>query len=126
MFTLALPVVLAELGWMTMGLVDVLMVGRLSPEAIGAVGIGSSVFMGVVIFAMGLTLGLDTLVSHAFGGGDLEACHRWLVHGVALAAVLSIPIMLLLLGIVRLLGTWGLDPAVLALTSSARHEVFGD
>lgn len=116
MFALALPVVLAELGWMTMGLVDVLMVGRLSPEAIGAVGIGSSVFMGVVIFAMGLTLGLDTLVSHAFGGGDLEACHRWLVHGVALAAVLSIPITLLLLGIVRLLGTWGLDPAVLALT----------
>ncbi len=46
MITLALPVVLAELGWMTMGIVDTLMVGRLSPEAIGAVGIGSSVFMG--------------------------------------------------------------------------------
>ncbi|HSC28303.1 MAG TPA: hypothetical protein VLD67_13575, partial [Vicinamibacterales bacterium] len=45
MFVLAVPVVLAELGWMTMGLVDTLMVGRLSPEAIGAVGIGSAVFM---------------------------------------------------------------------------------
>ena len=63
MIRLAAPVVLAELGWMTMGMVDTLMVGRLSPEAIGAVGVGSSLFMGVAIFAMGLMLGLDTLVS---------------------------------------------------------------
>jgi len=61
MFRLAVPVVMAELGWMTMGLVDTLMVGGLGPEAIGAVGIGSSLFMGVCIFAMGLLLGLDTL-----------------------------------------------------------------
>ena len=38
MFRLALPVVIAELGWMAMGVVDTLMVGRLGPEAIGAVG----------------------------------------------------------------------------------------
>src|SRR3970282_2165783 len=69
MFRLALPVVLAELGWMTMGLVDTLMVGRISPEAIGAVGIGSALFMGVCIFAMGLLLGLDPLVPPAFGAG---------------------------------------------------------
>ena len=59
MLLLAIPVVLAELGWVTMGLVDTLMVGGLGPEAIGAVGIGTSVFMGVCIFAMGLLLGLE-------------------------------------------------------------------
>ena len=41
MLLLAIPVVLAELGWVTMGLVDTLMVGGLGPEAIGAVGIGT-------------------------------------------------------------------------------------
>ncbi len=51
MLRLALPVGTAELGWMTMGIVDTLMVGRLGPEAIGAVGVGNSMFMGVVIFA---------------------------------------------------------------------------
>ena len=35
MLTLAGPVVLAELGWMAMGTVDILMVGRLGPDAIG-------------------------------------------------------------------------------------------
>ena len=42
MFDLAAPVVIAELGWMTMGLVDTLMVGRIGPEAIGAVGIAAA------------------------------------------------------------------------------------
>src|SRR4029078_11672125 len=93
---LAMPVVVAELGGMTMGMVDTLMVGPLGPEAIGAVGVGSSLFMGIVIFAMGLMLGLDALVSRAFGACDLEACHRWLVHGVTLALVISLPFMLVL------------------------------
>src|SRR6476659_8333451 len=116
MLTLAMPVVLAELGWMTMGMVDTLMVGRLGPEAIGAVGVGSSLFMGVVIFAMGLMLGLDTLVSHAFGAGEVDDCHRWLVHGALLAIVLSLPVMTLLFVLSNVLGSWGLTPHVLALT----------
>ena len=116
MFTLALPVVLAEMGWMTMGMVDTLMVGRVSAEAIGAVGLGTSIFMGVSIFAMGLLLGLDTLVSQAFGADDIDTCHRWLLHGVVLALGLSLPIMILLFWIATGLDAWGLDPAVLPLT----------
>src|SRR5690348_4777253 len=54
---LALPVVLAELGWMAMGIVDTLMVGPLGPAAIAAVGIGSGVFTAIAIFGMGLMLG---------------------------------------------------------------------
>src|SRR4051812_29599534 len=116
MLTLAGPVVMAELGWMTMGLVDTLMVGRIGPEAIGAVGLGSSLFMGVCIFAMGLLLGLDTLVSHAFGAGRIDECHRWLAYGVTLSLVLSIPITLIVLAVSSALGRWGLDPTVLHLT----------
>lgn len=116
MFRLAVPVVMAELGWMTMGLVDTLMVGRLGPEAIGAVGVGSSLFLGVCIFAMGLLLGLDTLVSQAFGAGRLDECHRWLVHGVFLSLLLSIPITWIVLALSATLGDWGLHPAVLELS----------
>jgi multidrug resistance protein, MATE family len=117
MFRLALPVVIAEMGWMTMGMVDTLMVGRISPEAIGAVGLGSSIFMGVCIFAMGLMLGLDTLVSQAFGARNVDECHRWLVHGVALATALSIPVTGGLLWIASGLDTWGIDPGVHVLAA---------
>src|SRR5687768_5938966 len=112
MFRLALPVVIAEMGWMTMGMADALMVGRISPEAIGAVGLGSSIFIGFCIFAMGLLLGLDTLVSQAFGAGDVDTCHRWLVHGIVLALALSVPVTAGLLWAADALDTWGIDPSV--------------
>jgi len=116
MIALAIPVVMAELGWMTMGIVDTLMVGRIGPEAIGAVGIGSSLFMAICIFAMGLLLGLDTLVAHAFGAGRLDECHRWLAYGVALSLLLSVPITIVILVLSSALSGWGLDPTVLRLT----------
>ena len=115
MFTLAIPVVLAELGWVTMGLVDTLMVGGLGPEAIGAVGIGTSLFMGVCIFAMGLLLGLDTLVAQSFGAGRVDECHRWLAHGIVLSLLLTAPVMLVLRLLSSALGAWGLNPLVLEL-----------
>jgi MATE family multidrug resistance protein len=115
MFSLAVPVVLAELGWVTMGLVDTLMVGGLGPEAIGAVGMGTSLFMGVCIFAMGLLLGLDTLVAQSFGAGRVDECHRWLLHGIVLSVALTAPVMLVLRLLSAALGAWGLNPLVLEL-----------
>ena len=41
---LSLPVVIAELGWVFMGVVDTVMVGSLGPEAIGAVSLGNAMF----------------------------------------------------------------------------------
>ncbi|MCL4811190.1 MAG: MATE family efflux transporter [Vicinamibacteraceae bacterium] len=112
---LALPVVVAELGWMSMGLVDTVMVGPLGPAAIGAVGLGSSAFMAVAIFAMGLLLGLDTLVSQHFGAGQRGECHRWLLHGLVLGGLVALP----LAGLVWLLVAWlphsGLTPEVRVL-----------
>ena len=115
MLSLAIPVVLAEMGWVTMGIVDTLMVGRLSPAAIGAVGLGSGIFIGIGIFAMGLLLGLDMLVAQSFGAGRIDHCHRWLFHGIVLALALTPPTMLLLFGVAAMLPRWGLDPEVLGL-----------
>ena len=115
---LAFPLVLAELGWMSMAIVDTVMVGHLpnSAAAIGAVSLGSGIFMVLALFGGGLLMGLDTLVSQAFGAGRREDCHRSLVNGiymsVALAPLLGAPIWAL----PYLLGGMHIDPAVLALT----------
>jgi MATE family multidrug resistance protein len=95
---LAIPLVLAELGWMSMAIVDTMMVGRLpnSAVAMGAVSLGSAIFMVLALFGEGLLLGLDTLVAQSFGAGKREDCHRSLVNGVylsiALTPILSAPI----------------------------------
>ena len=72
--TLALPVVIAEVGWLAMQIVDIGMIGRLSPEAIGAVGVGSALFMVLGVLGMGLLLGLDPLVAQAFGVRRTTEC----------------------------------------------------
>ncbi|MCL4845906.1 MAG: MATE family efflux transporter [Acidobacteria bacterium] len=113
---LAGPVVLAELGWMAMGLVDTIMVGPLGPAAIGAVGLGASLFMAVAIFGMGLLLGLDTLVSQAFGAGRLDECRRWLAHGLVVGLVVGLPLSALVWAGTFLLGQGGFHPEVERLT----------
>jgi MATE family multidrug resistance protein len=99
MLKIAVPVVMAELGWMTMGVVDTIMVGPLGPQAISASGVSNSMHIAFAIFGMATMLGLDTLVSHAYGRKDLRDCHRWFFDGLMLAALMAVPIMLSLVGV---------------------------
>jgi MATE family multidrug resistance protein len=112
---LALPVILAEIGWMVMGIVDTMMVGPLGPAAIGAAGLGSGVFTAMAIFGMGLMLGLDAYVSQAHGAGDEAECRRWLHTGVWLAAMVGPPVVLLTWILHASLEAWGLHPEIRVL-----------
>jgi MATE family multidrug resistance protein len=88
---LALPLIFAEVGWMSMGIVDTVMVGRLpnSAVAIGATGLGQSLYNSVAIFGGGLLLGMDTFVAQAFGREDLDDARHSLWNGFVLALVLT-------------------------------------
>jgi MATE family multidrug resistance protein len=116
MTRLAAPIVLAELGWMAMGLVDTMVVGRVSADSIAAVGLGTIVFYGVAVCGSGLLLGMDTLVSQAFGAGDAEDCRHSLIQGVWISLLL-IPVVM---GLVRVLDLmlpgFGIDPVAVSAT----------
>ena len=117
MLSLATPVVVAEVGWIAMQIVDIAMVGPLGPEAIGAVGVGSALFTALAVFGMGLLLGLDTLVAQAFGKGQFDECRRWLHHGLLLAVILmTVPLTVGAQVFAHQLHLLGFDPAVLELT----------
>ncbi|HUL33798.1 MAG TPA: MATE family efflux transporter [Candidatus Eisenbacteria bacterium] len=98
---LALPLVLAEIGWISMAIVDTMMVGRLhnSAQAIAAVSISSSLFLVFAFFGEGLLIGLDTLVSQSFGAGHRDDCYHSLINGIylslALFPLLFLPVWLL-------------------------------
>jgi MATE family multidrug resistance protein len=118
MITLAVPVVLSELGWMAQGVVDNIMVGRLGPEAIGAVSLGNAMYYTPCLFGIGLLLGLDTLVSQAYGRRDHDDCHRWLAQGVYLTCIVTPPLMLLVASLSFGLTRFGVNPAVAAPASA--------
>jgi len=112
---LAGPVVLAEIGWMSMGLVDTLMVAPLGPAAIGASGLSNSLFFAMAVFGMGVMLGLDALVATSFGAGRREECVRWLQHGVLVSLVVGPAITGLFYLALITSPHWGLHPTVYAL-----------
>jgi MATE family multidrug resistance protein len=115
MVSLAWPVILAEIGWVLMGVVDTIFVGPLGPAALGGVGIGSTLFFAVMVFGSGLFFSLDTFVSQSFGAGRIAECHRWLFAALELAVVLSV----VLVGVgyvgVILLPFSGIHPDVLVI-----------
>src|SRR5580692_7764227 len=109
---LALPLIIAEVGWMSMGIVDTIMVGRLpnSAVAIGATGLGQSLYNSVAIFGGGLLLGMDTFVAHAFGREDLDDARHSLLNGLVLAFALTPVLMLAISFWPALMQRFGVSP----------------
>ena len=116
LLALAIPVVLSELGWMTMTIVDLVMVGRLGPAAIGAVGLGNAIYYAPSLFGIGLLLGLDTLVSQSWGARRYDDCHRSLAQAMYIALAFTPVLMLGMLAAERIFTGRGVDPLVAHLT----------
>jgi multidrug resistance protein, MATE family len=115
---LAIPVALSEIGWMTMTVVDVIMVGKLGPPAIGAVGLGNAIYYAPSLFGIGLLLGLDTMVSRAWGAGDFDNCHRWLAQAMYIGLAFTPLLMLFIVVAQPLFTARGVDPLVGVYTRS--------
>lgn len=113
LFRLALPIVLMYLGTMTMGLVDLIFVGRLNSTAIGAVGVGTSLFSWFMVIGLGLGSGMEFLVSRAHGAREAEKKHRYLVQGLWLSTAIAIPLTGILLVLSQNLAWFGINPAVI-------------
>jgi MATE family multidrug resistance protein len=96
---LALPIVAVQVGMMFMGVVDTIMVGHLSATALAAVALGNLVFFACVILGMGALMALDPVVAQAVGANDHAGVARGVQRGLVLALLLSIPPVLLLLGV---------------------------
>jgi multidrug resistance protein, MATE family len=97
MLRLAAPVVVVQVGIMLLGVVDTMVVGHFSPEALAAVALGHVAIMAVSSFVLGTLLAIDPLVAQALGAGDRAAARRAVQRGLVVAAGLLVPSALLLL-----------------------------
>lgn len=88
---LAVPLIAGELGWISMSLVDTMMLGRLpnSALAMAAAALAQVLFNTLCFGVGGVLLGLDTLISQALGAKEVTQANRWLLHGLVMAVALS-------------------------------------
>ena len=97
LISLATPIIVVQVGLMTMGVVDSIMAGRFSAEALAAIAIGNFYFFTVAMFGLGVLLVLDPLIAQAVGARDETAIALAVQRGLLLALVLSLVLGSLLL-----------------------------
>lgn len=96
---LAGPVMLSQLGHVTVSVADSVMVGRLGTVPLAAASLANVIFHVILMFAIGVSYGLTPLVAQAHGRGDTEAPARFLRHALLLNVVLSLLLFLLVLAL---------------------------
>lgn len=113
---LASPLVLTNLGAMTLALVDTAIVGRLGSAELAAAGLGNAIFFLVAVFGLGLMFGLDPVIAQAVGAGELRKARRILWQGVWLGTIASVPLAIVVLVIREQVHHLSATPEVLELT----------
>jgi MATE family multidrug resistance protein len=96
-WTLGWPLALAQLGILLAGVVDTVMIARVSVEALAACALANMWHWAFMSIGLGLVMGIDAQVSQAHGRRDGEASARALHRGLILAVASSIPVTIALL-----------------------------
>ena len=71
-FTIALPTIVDMFVQTLLGFFDLIMVGRLGPEAIASVGLGTAPILTVIPIFFAISVGTTAMVSRAFGAKNFD------------------------------------------------------
>lgn len=110
---LAVPIALAQLGTMAMGLVDTALVGRVGETALAGVALGNTLVFAVAMPALGVFMAVEPVAAQAIGAGDAARARASFRAAVRLAILLTVPVVLLSWASLALLPLLRVDPAVI-------------
>ncbi len=91
---LALPVIIAQVGQITVGMVDNMMIGHLGKTELAAAAFANTLFSLPLIFGMGFAMSITPLVGKAFGTADKQQ-----LKALKTSAFASNTLMAILLGL---------------------------
>lgn len=94
--TLGWPLLVGQLAVMSNGIIDNVMAGRLSPQDLAAVAIGSSVYYVTFVGLMGVVHAISPVAAQHHGAGRLHEVGETWRQGQWLIAVLAVPGVLML------------------------------
>ncbi|WP_285275297.1 MATE family efflux transporter [Halopseudomonas bauzanensis] len=115
---LGLPIVGGMLSQSVLNLVDAAMVGSLGEASLAGVGLGGYANFMIIALVMGLGVGVQATVARRRGEGRNEQIAAPLNHGLFIAALLSLPLMLLCwFNAERIIGLLSKDADVIAIGS---------
>ena len=117
LLTLAGPAILAQFAQMSMGVIDTIMAGQHSPEALAAIAIGVSLFNPIIVFIIGIFLALSPITAQFHGRNNQQRIKRTFQTGIMLAVCLALPSSILLFALEPVLQAIGIAPEIIPLTN---------
>ncbi|WP_309086556.1 MATE family efflux transporter [Chelativorans sp.] len=123
--SLAWPMILTNLAQTAMTVTDVMMLGRLSPEALAAATLGHNLYFMLMIFGLGLLLAASPMMASAVGRKlrFVREVRRTVRQGLWLAVAVSLPIWAVLWNAEAILLGMGQDPALSKAAESYMHAL---
>jgi MATE family multidrug resistance protein len=88
---LAWPVLVGQLAVMMFSTVDTLMMGRVGPQDLAALAVGSAAYVSIFVGLMGIVLSVGPIAGRQFGADDLAGSGRSFVQAQWLALLLCVP-----------------------------------
>jgi MATE family multidrug resistance protein len=113
---LAIPLVLTQAGQMTVQLVDNAMVGHVGTAELAASSFANSIYIVIMLFGLGVFLGITPLVSHARGAENDSQVAVLMKSGFALSGALLVGITAIALSLIWLMPYMGQAEDVLCLS----------
>lgn len=87
--TLALPVVIGQLGQVLMGVLDTAMIGVLGHVPVSAAGLANSIIIVLIVIGLGLTMAVSSLIASEKVQGHLLSCRDYLQQGTYIGAIVG-------------------------------------
>ncbi len=111
---LAWPLILTNLAQTLMTATDVVMMGWLGPDALAAGALGSNLYFATMIFGLGLTTATAPMIARELGrkGHSVRDVRRTVRQGLWMAAVVTLPIWIVLWQSEAILLALGQEPAL--------------
>ena len=114
---LSIPIVIAQVGQMMLGVVDAAYAGHLSVHALDSVTLGNLWQLGSMMPLSGIIWGLGPLVSQAHGAGRGDEVGLALQRALVLAGALSVLVAIAWTYTAEVLTLLGQDPALIETAS---------
>lgn len=113
---LGLPIIAAQLAHISLGFIDTVMAGNLSPKDLGAVAIGRSLYMPLFVFVMGSLMAVNPIVAQFRGARELDKIGKTVRQGLWLSLFIAIPGFFLIRNIHVVMEYMNVAPEVIPIT----------
>ena len=120
---LATPVLIASVAQTGMGFVDTVMAGGVSATDMAAVSIAASIWLPSILFGVGLLMALVPVVAQLNGSGRQTKIPFEIQQGLAMALLISIPIIAVLFQTKTILGLMDVEPLMAEKTNGYMDAV---